>query len=169
MEKVGFGGGCHWCTEGIFQSLVGIHKVEQGWIASDEDNDIFSEGVVVHFDPMVINLRDLINIHLLTHSSTSNHVMRQKYRSAVYVFSAQQSGESTKIIKSAQNDFDQKIITEVLNFIDFKLNKENQLNYLYNRPENSFCEKYIHPKLTMLLEKFRDRMDIEKIKTLNIK
>jgi peptide-methionine (S)-S-oxide reductase len=33
----------------VFQSLIGVEKVEQGWIASDGSNAIL-EAVLVHFD-----------------------------------------------------------------------------------------------------------------------
>jgi peptide-methionine (S)-S-oxide reductase len=26
-NKIDLGGGCHWCTEGVFESLIGINKV----------------------------------------------------------------------------------------------------------------------------------------------
>ncbi len=32
MKKIAFGGGCHWCTEAIFESLCGVNKVDQGWV-----------------------------------------------------------------------------------------------------------------------------------------
>src|SRR3954451_12716902 len=89
-NKIGFGGGCHWCTEAVFLSLKGVEQVEQGWIASQPPYDAFSEAVVVTYDPLVITLTDLITIHLHTHASTSNHSMRQKYRSAVYWFDAEE-------------------------------------------------------------------------------
>ena len=43
ISKIGFGGGCHWCTEAVFQSLKGVAKVEQGWIASFDEYNSFSE------------------------------------------------------------------------------------------------------------------------------
>ncbi|SMG12585.1 peptide-methionine (S)-S-oxide reductase [Marivirga sericea] len=154
IVKVGFGGGCHWCTEAIFQSLIGVEKVEQGWIASAVPNDNFSEAVIVHFFPDEIELSILINIHLHTHSCTELHSMRSKYRSAVYAFSEKQEQEIKNILSDLQQEFEERIITEVLAFKDFKRNQENYLNYYYSNPEKPFCKNYISPKLKKLTDKF---------------
>ncbi|MBL4648343.1 MAG: peptide-methionine (S)-S-oxide reductase, partial [Aureispira sp.] len=113
ITKIGFGGGCHWCTESVFQSLIGVQKVDQGWIASVNENESFSEAVVVHFDSDLIDLEILIKIHLHTHSSTSSHPMRKKYRSAVYTFAETQFNSAVKIIASFQDAFENKLITKV--------------------------------------------------------
>jgi len=34
VERVALGGGCHWCTEAVFDSLEGVVKVDQGWMAT---------------------------------------------------------------------------------------------------------------------------------------
>jgi peptide-methionine (S)-S-oxide reductase len=60
LVKIGFGGGCHWCTESVFQSLKGVQKVEQGWIASTNENDSFSEAVLVYFDETTIDIKVLL-------------------------------------------------------------------------------------------------------------
>ena len=64
MEKIGFGGNCHWFTEAIIQSFTGVVKVDQGSIASTGEHSAFSEAVIVVFDPSVITLHTLIEIHL---------------------------------------------------------------------------------------------------------
>ena len=91
--KIGFGGGCHWCTEGVFQSIRGVTHVNQGWIQSNGTDDWFSEAVIVTFDPDEISQETLIEIHLLTHSSQTDHSMRSKYRSAIYFFDGAQEEE----------------------------------------------------------------------------
>jgi peptide-methionine (S)-S-oxide reductase len=168
MRRVGLGGGCHWCTEGVFQSLLGVSKVEQGWIASEGVDDTFSEAVLVHFDETVISLEDLIEIHLHTHASTSNHSLREKYRSAVYTFSDKQKEEAMTAIQRIQTDFDKEIITRALPFGEFKLNAEEYQNYLYSRRNNGFCQTYIHPKLELLRSKFSKYADEEKLGGLNL-
>ena len=168
MLKVGFGGGCHWCTEGVFQSLKGILKVEQGWISSLGDNSEFSEGVIVHFNTEVISLEDLIEIHLYTHSSTSSHHMRNKYRSAVYSVSKKDRVNAERIIQSFQKDFREKIVTQSLYLNDFKENEERYLNYLYSRPGSGFCATYIHPKLRFLMNRFLDKVQTEKLNEIGL-
>ena len=79
-KKIALGGGCHWCTEAVFQSLKGVEKVEQGFVAPLQDLNSYSEAVIVHYNADLISLKDLIEVHLDTHKSTSNHSFRKKYR-----------------------------------------------------------------------------------------
>jgi peptide-methionine (S)-S-oxide reductase len=153
-KQVGLGGGCHWCTEAVFASLAGVMEVRQGWIASQPPSDSFSEAVLLTYNPAIISLADLIEVHLHTHSSTANHSMRHKYRSAVYCFDAVAQQDATTILQSLQSGFDQPIITSVLPFAAFKENIAEQLNYYYTDPERPFCQVYIHPKLQLLRKRF---------------
>ncbi len=136
MEKVGFGGGCHWCTEAVFSHLKGVNKVEQGWISSTlKEAETFSEAVIVHFDKNIIPLEVLVEIHLFTHSSTSNHSMREKYRSAIYSFNDTQTKTLKAIMIEKQKLFSKPIITQVYLFKSFKLNP-------LKNPKNSLDFKY---------------------------
>lgn len=163
MAKIGFGGGCHWCTEAVFASLRGVLKVNQGWIASQKPFDSFSEAVEVEFDEKTISLSDLVAIHLFTHASTSNHDMRDKYRSAVYFYHDDQSEILYKSIKNNQRYFERPIVTKVLPFGKFKWSKDEQLEYYYSDPSKAFCTRYINPKLEMLLKKFSKHIDKTKV------
>ena len=164
IQKIGFGGGCHWCTEAVFQSLLGIEKVEQGFIASEGKEDSFSEAVIVHFDDDLISLKVLTEIHLHTHKSTSQHSMRSKYRSTVYFFESNQEREIQQILNGLQPDFENKIVTKVLPFRNFKESEEMFKNYYYSNPDKPFCETHISPKLSLLLRKFRTVTNQEKIR-----
>jgi len=155
MQKVGFGGGCHWCTEAIFQSLKGIIHVEQGWISSiHKDASSPSEAVIVHFNPALISLNILTEIHLFTHNATSNHTFRQKYRSAIYTFSTSQHLDAQNILASKQKLFDKPLVTKVYEFSKFKLNDAQYLNYYKSNPKKPFCQVRIEPKIKVLFERY---------------
>lgn len=167
-QKVGFGGGCHWCTEGVFSSLIGVDKVNQGWISSIGKHSNLSEAIEVVFDSSVISLAILIEIHLHTHASTSNHSMREKYRSAVYTYTDAQHEEVKSILENLQEDFGKKIITTAYPFQEFKENKAEFQNYLYKSPNNIFCKNYIYPKLQLLLSNYTRQVNHEKLSAAKI-
>ena len=123
----------------------------------------------MHFNTEAISLKTLIDIHLNTHRSASDHIMRSKYRSAIYVFSEEQKNESKTIIRSFQQDFENNLVTEVLKFREFKPSREQITNYYYKNPTKPFCERFIEPKLNILLQKFSKHTNhrLEQLITVN--
>lgn len=166
-DKIGFGGSCHWCTEAIFQSLKGIVQVSQGWIKPAVHIAEFSEAVIVEFDPEIISLQMLTEIHLRTHSCTSEHSMRTKYVSAIYTFRDEQHNFVQNTIEYLQKDFENQIITKVLPFGSFRSNIDQYLNYYYSNPEKPFCKVHIDPKLKVLLNHFSAHLNQHKKPDIN--
>ena len=158
FHKIALGGGCHWCTEAVFQALKGVEKVEQGYVASAIPYDAFSEAVIVHFEPEIIPLKMLIEIHLHTHKSTSNHSFRSKYRSAIYCFSEEQKREVQRILAQLQKEFKDPLVTQILPFQPFQASRESLHDYYRRNPEKPFCERYIAPKLQFLLKQYSNRL-----------
>ena len=125
-------------------------KVEQGYVASDPPADAFSEAIIVHYNPKTVDLERLIEIHLHTHKSTSNHSFRSKYRSAVYYFDSEDGERSRHILENLKQNFDEEIVTQVLPFRDFKISRESIQDYYRKNPDAPFCRRYIEPKLEVL-------------------
>lgn len=153
-QRIGFGGGCHWCTEAVFASLRGVIRVEQGFIRADAPDDDFSEAVVLAFQPEKISLGALIEIHLRTHSSTSNHAMRRKYRSAVYAMDEAQAEAARCVLKELGRGFDAPLVTRVLPFRAFRASDERFQHYAEKNAGGPFCTTYIDPKLALLRKEF---------------
>lgn len=164
-RKIGLGGGCHWCTEAVFQSLKGVTKVEQGYISSSGKDFHFSEGVLVTYEPETIPLKTLIEIHLLTHEATSNHSFRKKYRSAIYYLAPEDESASLIALKTLQKDFEKPLITQVLPFAEFEASRLSLQDYYFSNPEKPFCQRYIEPKIQLLLQRFGKEVDQEKFPT----
>jgi peptide-methionine (S)-S-oxide reductase len=157
--RIGFGGGCHWCTEAVFQSLRGVEKVEQGFIRSTPPHDTWSEAVVVHFDVSEIDPETLIEVHVRTHAATRQHSLREKYRSAVYVFDQAQANAAKETLERLQDAFDGQLITQVLAFVAFRPSAPRFQDYYRSDPQRPFCQRYIDPKLALIRRKFTHRIE----------
>jgi len=160
---VGLGGGCHWCTEAVYSSLKGVISVEQGWISAHSPHDTFSEAVLIVINEREISLQKIIEIHLNTHSATSNHHLRNKYRSAVYVMNEEDKSRSISILEKLQTKFNAPLVTQVLDFKCFKKSDKAYIDYHYRNPNKPFCQTYIQPKLKKLLKHYPDAINKSKI------
>lgn len=156
VAKLGFGGGCHWCTEGVFQALRGVVQVDQGFVQSDAPADTWAEGVIVTFDPSTISLATLSEVHLRTHSATRARSPRSKYRSAIYVFEECQRHEAELAIARFVNESGKAVHTLVLPFGDFKESDARYQNYYLTNPSRPFCRRYIDPKLDYIRRHFSE-------------
>lgn len=154
IAHAGFGGGCHWCTEAVFQSLKGVTQVGQGFIASDSPHETYSEAVDVRWDPGQIGFEDLVAAHLATHASTSDHKMRGKYRSAIYVDDEDAGQQAQAILDKLSIETGQRFVTSVLAYRSFKPSHERFQDYYARNREGPFCEAYIEPKLALLRQRF---------------
>ena len=163
VKQIGLSGSCYWCTEAIFLSLHGVTKVEQGWLSSFADDDWFTEGIIVSYIPDMISLKNLIAVHLHSHSSTKVHSMGDKYRSAVYAMDPYQVTEIKHNLAILQAEFEQPLITRAYTFNQFKPSDESMQNYYYSDPQRPFCENIISPKLTKLLHRHADLANKEKL------
>ena len=158
MQKAGFGGGCHWCTEAVFQALRGVQAVRQGFVRSDAPHDGWSEAVEVDFDPAEIGFSDLVAVHLATHSSASDHKLRGKYRSAVYVFD--DGTAALRALAAIMAETGEAFVTAVLPHRGFKASDARFQDYYATNPERPFCQTYIDPKLAKLRARFSRLMKV---------
>lgn len=156
LQCIGFGGGCHWCTEAVFVALRGVDLVEQGFICAEAPDDSFSEAVLVTFRPEEISLGTLSEIHLRTHSCTSNHAMRAKYRSAIYAMNEAQAEAARKILFELAPEFEAPLVTRVLLFRAFKASDERFQHYAEKNAGGPFCTTFIDPKLALIRKEYGD-------------
>jgi len=149
-QRIGFGGGCHWCTEAVFSVLRGVSDVAQGFIRSASPDDSYSEAVIVTYDPSQISPTDLTRVHLATHASTANHSMRGKYRSAVYADDAATLQAARAALATLQADYTLPLVTRALPLAGFRASDPRFHDYYKTDPQRPFCIRYIDPKLALL-------------------
>ena len=147
-SEAAFGGGCHWCTEAVFDHAPGVLTVRQGFASGPPPDDAPSEAALVTWGEEV-TLEDLIRIHLDTHSAGSDHALRARYRSAIYVTGSAQAALARSVLReeAAQRG---PLVTRVLPLAAWRDSPPRYQRYYRTRPDAPFCRVHIAPKLARL-------------------
>lgn len=167
-ENIVLGGGCFWCTEAVFELFKGVVKTEPGYAGGSTSNPTYdevctdetghAEVLSVEYNPSVISLDTLLEIFFTMHDPTS--LNRQgndagtQYRSAIYYTSNGQKAAIDKFIKSAQQDYDKPIVTEVKKLDRFYPAEEYHKKYYDKNPYAGYCSFVISPKVAKVKKKF---------------
>src|SRR4051812_48173351 len=123
-------GGCFWCTEAVFEHLIGVDKVISGFsggVASNARYDVVSEGRTNHaesieitFDPSKISYGQLLKVffavaHDPTQKNRQGPDYGKQYRSAIFYKDAEQKRIAEAYIKQLDEAkvFKHLIVTEV--------------------------------------------------------
>ena len=164
------GGGCFWCIESVFKRVKGISSILPGYMGGDNPNPTYEEvceGYTNHVEVVKIeydeniNISQILSIFFVVHDPTS--INRQgadvgsQYRSAIFCNSKERSS-IVNFIQSLEmeNIFEDKIVTEVNNIVDFYVAEEYHHDYFTKNPENTYCQAVINPKLAKLKSNFSD-------------
>lgn len=150
-ERVGVGGGCHWCTEAVFELLPGVSRVAQGYIRSLAPDEEFAEAVLLRYDRQRLSLQRLLEVHLHSHACSAPQARAGKYRSAIYVFDAEQAARVREGLAALRWQCESPPLTRVLLFAGFRRSPLARRHYYARDPGRPFCCRYIRPKLERLL------------------
>ena len=172
LSKIILGGGCFWCTEGVFQLVRGVEKVVSGYTGGATLNPTYmqvcsgqtghAEVIEVSFNPEVISLTELLDIFFHLHNPTTLNKQGAdagtQYRSAVYYLDDAQLPIIQQALEAAQADFPDKIVTEVTKLNIFYPAENYHQNYFKNHPEQGYCQLVINPKISKLKQKYISKL-----------
>lgn len=169
-----FGSGCFWCSQAVFQSLVGVEKVRCGYAGGHTQNPDYesvctnttghAEVVEIVFDPAQISFRELLEIFFMTHDPTT--LNRQgmdvgsQYRSVIFYRNESQKDTALAIIKEmeAENIFEQPLVTEVSPLPVFYQAEAYHQDYFAKNPQQGYCQAVIRPKMEKFRKTFREKL-----------
>ena len=168
-----FAGGCFWCTEAVFNDVVGVTKVESGYTGGNvadptykqvcEGDTGHAEAIRVTFDPDVVSYDDLLDIFFATHDPTQlnrqgNDVGTQ-YRSAVFPQDEEQERRARAGIERANGDQGGRIVTTIEpNGPWYPAEEYHQQYWAGEGQRNPYCLAVIPPKLQKLRKSFQARV-----------
>ncbi len=174
LETATLGGGCFWCTEAVFDSVIGVEDVVSGYSGGHTENPTYqevcsettghAEVIQIKFNPEEISYKEVLEIFFGTHDPTTlnrqGNDIGSSYRSAIFYHSDEQKETADKVIEeiTEQGIFDDDIVTEVTEFTNFYPAEDYHQNYFANNPNQPYCSAVVSPKVGKFRKNFSHRL-----------
>jgi peptide-methionine (S)-S-oxide reductase len=162
-----FAEGCFWCSEHIFEAVVGVESAVSGYAGGTVRNPTdelvntettgHAETVLVYYNPKVVSDEELTHVFFTSHDPTTPNQQGpdrgSSYRSILFFMN---SGEE-KIAKKALSEYstnglyDRKIVSEIKKLTAFYRAEEYHQDYIEHHPQNSYVVTVSIPRF----EKFK--------------
>jgi peptide-methionine (S)-S-oxide reductase len=163
-------GGCFWCTEAIFKELKGVNKVTPGYSGGNIENPSYeevssgttghAESVQIEFDENIISFETLLEVFFKLHDPTTLNQQGAdfgtQYRSAIFFHDINQKQIAEKVKAKLQNEYKNKIVTEITQFKNFYEADESHKDYYFKNQGNVYCKLVIDPKINKLKKDFKE-------------
>lgn len=172
-----FGGGCFWCTEAIFQQLVGVEQVVPGFSGGKVKNPTYkqvftkktghAEVIQITYDPEKITFAELLEVFWKTHDPTTRKGqgidVGPQYRSVVFYHDDEQrqAAEHYKDKLNKAGAFDKPIVTQIMPLKDFYPAEAYHVNYFQTNPNDEYCTLHVRPKVEKFRAVFADKLKPE--------
>ena len=161
-EQATLAGGCFWCTEAIFDDVIGVDDVESGYIGGQVDHPTYrqvcagntghAEAVRVTFDPDVISYGEILDIFFATHDPTQlnrqGNDIGTQYRSAIFPHSPEQEEEARAAIARAGAELPRPVVTTIEPLAEWYPAEDYHQEYFEREGRrNPYCMAVIAPKI----------------------
>jgi peptide-methionine (S)-S-oxide reductase len=173
-ETATLAGGCFWCLEAVFDNLRGVSAVESGYMGGAKPNPTYAqvcdgntghaEVVQVHFDPTVLDFRDLLDVFFVIHDPTQlnrqGNDIGTQYRSAIFYHSPEQKSAAETVIAAldAEQLWEGHIVTQVVPASTFYVAEDYHQEYFANNPNQPYCMFVVAPKVAKFRKQFLERL-----------
>ena len=173
IETATLAGGCFWCTEAVFNDVIGVQSVSSGYIGGHVDNPTYkhvcggdtghAEAIRVAFDNEQLSYGDLLDVFLATHDPTQlnrqGNDIGTQYRSAIFPHSPEQEAEAKAAIERAAADWPAPIVTSIEPLGAWWPAEDYHQEYWQGEGQrNPYCLAVIPPKLMKLRKSFQAKV-----------
>jgi len=172
-----FAGGCFWCTEAVFERMVGVKDVESGYIGGRIPNPTYkavctgrtghAEAVRIRYNPEEATFDELLEVFFKTHDPTTlnrqGNDIGTQYRSSVFYLNEGQKKATEKMIEylDKAGEFNRPIVTRTEEATKFYPAEEYHQDYYRLNPNAGYCRAVVASKVRKFNNTFSDKIKPE--------
>jgi len=169
IEVAYFASGCFWCVEAIFESVNGVEEAVSGYAGGETKNPTYqsigtgktghAETVAVYYNPKIVSFKTLVTVFFGSHDPTTINGQHPdygtQYRSIAFYSNETEKQIIKKVIKKLNATvYDDKIATEVSQFIKFYKAEEYHQDFEKRNPNQGYVRAVSIPRLNRFKKKF---------------
>lgn len=164
-----FAGGCFWCVEAIFESVIGVEEAVSGYAGGFTKNPTYessntgktghAEAVAVYYNPKKVSFKTLVDVYFGSHNPTTINGQHpdygSQYRSIAFYNNQQEKMIIENKIKLLNIEvYNGQVVTEVKKIKKFYKAEDYHQDYEKMHPENPYIQNVSIPRLNRFKKKF---------------
>ena len=169
-----FAEGCFWCSEHIFEAVVGVDSAVSGYSGGHTLNPTYqevcgektghAEAVMVYYDPKKVSYDELVKVFFASQDPTTPDQQGpdrgSSYRSVAFYQNASEKAAIEAGI-AAVNDskrFRNKVVTEVTPLEKFYRAEEYHQDYIHLNPGNPYVQNVSLPRFELFKQTYKGKL-----------
>ncbi|MFT4983285.1 MAG: peptide-methionine (S)-S-oxide reductase [Flavobacterium sp.] len=169
-----FAEGCFWCSEHVFEAVVGVDEAISGYAGGTTKNPSYeqvgsnntghAEAIAVYYDPNVISFKELVNVFFASQDPTTPNQQGpdrgSSYRSiAFYKNAAEKKIIEDKIKElTASKVYANPIVTEVKPVTDFYEAEDYHQDYVKHNPNQPYVRGVSVPRYNKFIKTYKGKL-----------
>lgn len=169
-----FAEGCFWCSEHIFEAVVGVDDAVSGYTGGTTKNPSYeqvsshktghAEAVAIYYDPKVISFKELVDVFFASHDPTTPNRqgpdVGSSYRSIAFYRNAEEKKIILDKIKelTAKKVFPNPIVTEVKPLMDFYKAEGYHQDYIKQHPNEPYVKGVSIPRYNKFKKTYKGKL-----------
>ena len=169
LSKAYFASGCFWCVEAVYESVIGVSEVYNGYAGGHTENPTYdssntgltghAESIEVLYDPNLVSFETLVAVYFgsqkITQVNGQGPDRGSQYRSIIFFQNDQQKQIiDTKIAELNANLGKKKVAAQVLPFQKFWMGEDYHQNFERLNPYHPYIQNVSVPRLKRFQAKF---------------
>lgn len=167
-----FAEGCFWCSEHIFEAVVGIDSAVSGYAGGTTANPTYelvntettghAESVLVYYDPKVIGYAELLKVFFTSQDPTTHD--RQgpdqgnSYRSIIFYKTTEEKALAEQAKKDFAKSFRNPIVSEIKLLTAFYKAEGYHQNYIEHNPYSSYVRGVSIPRFELFKRTYKGKL-----------
>lgn len=172
-----FAEGCFWCSEHIFEAVVGVDSAVSGYAGGTVANPTYelvntettghAETVLVYYDPNVISYEELTKVFFTSHDPTTPDQQGpdkgSSYRSILFYISPDEKTIANSSLKAYAKSgmFRDPIVTEIKKLGTFYRAEEYHQDYIEHNPNSAYVRDVSLPRYELFKKTYKGSLKPE--------